>query len=285
MTNPPNAQDPHDTSAAAQAREVRDQTVVSGKRVAGTAQDEARQVADTTRDEAQNVAGTAQEEARHVADTVKAEASQVAGEAQDHIRSLMDTTAEEARAQGRSGMKNIGHTVRALSDEVGEMAGRSASSGPATQFASELASRGHAAAQWLENNGPDEAVEAIRRYARRNPVAFLGIAAGAGLVVGRLVGALRDDQKNQGAGQPRSQGQGQPHYGQPRAGYGQPQPSHGQQPQTGYGQQPQSGYGQPQPSYVQQDHHFGPAYVEGQAGEPSVPTAPDPQDGRGGTQR
>jgi hypothetical protein len=42
------------------------------------------------------------------------------------------------------------------------------------------------AAQWLESREPGDLLDEVKGFARRRPGAFLGIALGAGLLVGRV---------------------------------------------------------------------------------------------------
>jgi hypothetical protein len=46
--------------------------------------------------------------------------------------------------------------------------------------------------RWLDSHGPDEVLDEVRSFARRRPGTFLLIAAGAGVVLGRLTRGLKD---------------------------------------------------------------------------------------------
>ncbi|SDB89021.1 hypothetical protein GA0111570_106167 [Raineyella antarctica] len=142
-------------------------------------------------DAGRETADSAQNEAKKVMSTVGDQASEVKAETGAQARRLLDESVTEARTQADSQMTRLGGRLRELADEVQQMAAGSDQSGPATQFAGDLAERGGRAADWLEQHGPDEALAAVRRYARRNPVSFLAAAAGAGLVVGRFARALQ----------------------------------------------------------------------------------------------
>lgn len=52
----------------------------------------------------------------------------------------------------------------------------------------------------LERKEPKELLSDVRRFAARRPGAFLAIAAGVGLVAGRLTRGLSDNDDDEGAG-------------------------------------------------------------------------------------
>jgi hypothetical protein len=66
------------------------------------------------------------------------------------------------------------------------MASKSDESGPMTDLASEASRRGGEIAHWLDTHEPDDVLDEVKRFARRRPVAFLALAAAAGVVAGRL---------------------------------------------------------------------------------------------------
>lgn len=143
---------------------------------------------------------TAKGEARRVAASAGEQASQVTQEAGTQVRRLMDEGLTEARTQSDTQMTRLGGRLREIADEMSQMANGSEQHGVASQFAGELAGRGERLADWLENHGPDEALDQVRRYARRNPTTFLALAAGAGLVVGRFARALQAGEPDQASG-------------------------------------------------------------------------------------
>ncbi|GAB3622074.1 hypothetical protein GCM10027418_01560 [Mariniluteicoccus endophyticus] len=116
----------------------------------------------------------------------KAEALGVAHDAKAEARGLMDTVLGETRSQVRGGQSRIAEGVRAFAAEVGEMADGGQHQGQASQVARTLSSRGEDVARWLEANEPEDMLQSVKRYAARNPMTFLAIAAGAGLLVGRF---------------------------------------------------------------------------------------------------
>lgn len=146
---------------------------------------------DSLKQAGRETADTAQAEAKHVAATAGEQVSQVRDEAGYQIRRLFDEGVSEARTQSDTQMTRLGGRLREIADEMGQMASGSQQHGMASQLTGDLAARGERLADWLESHGPDEALDQVRRYARRNPTTFLALAAGAGLVVGRFARALQ----------------------------------------------------------------------------------------------
>lgn len=63
----------------------------------------------------------------------------------------------------------------------------------ASNLANQAAGVVDSVATWFESKEPADLLSEVTHYARRNPGTFLAIAAGAGLVVGRLARSLKDD--------------------------------------------------------------------------------------------
>jgi len=78
------------------------------------------------------------------------------------------------------------------------MAASSTDGGVATDLVRQAAHRLSGAASWLGDRDPGTVLDEVKRYARRRPVVFLGVAALAGVVVGRLTRSIA-------AGEPDSQ--------------------------------------------------------------------------------
>lgn len=189
-------------TAAQQAGQVKDTAANEAKNVKDTAAEGAQNVKETATAEAQNVKDTAVDAAQQLGDTAKGEAQQVAGEAADQIRSLIDTTRGEVRNRAADGQVALTSTLTSLSDELSRMTRGETTNGPVAQFVGELAMRGEGLTSWLQNHEPDDVVVEVRRFAARRPVAFLAIAAGAGMLAGRVARGTRELSKDQ---QPRQQ--------------------------------------------------------------------------------
>ncbi len=73
-------------------------------------------------------------------------------------------------------------------------------SGVAAGLVDDVAKRAHDAASWLDSRDPGSLLEEARSFARRRPGAFLAIAAGVGVVAGRLSRSLVDEHRDESSG-------------------------------------------------------------------------------------
>jgi hypothetical protein len=141
---------------------------------------------DTAKGEAANVKDTAADAVSGVRDVAKSEVSNVATEAKYQTRNLVDQTRSELRGQVNNQQSQLASKVHSLASELGSMASRSDESGPMTDLAQEAARRGGEIAHWLDAHEPADVLEEVKRFARRRPVAFLALAAAAGVMAGRV---------------------------------------------------------------------------------------------------
>jgi hypothetical protein len=142
--------------------------------------------AETSKSEAASVKDTAAEAASGVADVARSEVTNVAKEAKYQTRNLVDQTRSELRGQASNQQSQLAAKVHDWASEVGAMASKSNESGPMTDLAYEASRRGGEIAHWLDTHEPGDVLEEVKRFARRRPVAFLALAAAAGVVAGRL---------------------------------------------------------------------------------------------------
>jgi hypothetical protein len=155
-----------------------DQPVSSGSEGSSTV--------DTAKSEAANVKDTAADATSGVKDVAKSGASNVATEAKYQARNLVDQTRSELRGQVTNQQSQLASKVQGWASELGSMASKSDESGPMTGLAQEASRRGGEIAHWLDTHEPVDILDEVRRFARRRPVAFLALAAAAGVVAGRL---------------------------------------------------------------------------------------------------
>ena len=134
---------------------------------------------DRVRDAGTHVAGTAADEAGNVKQEVKHQARNLAGEVRSQLRSQVST--QQERAAGG---------IRSVSDELRSMADSSSSQGVASNLVSQAASRAGDVAGWLEGRDPSAILNDVKSFARRRPGVFIAIAAGTGIVIGRLARSL-----------------------------------------------------------------------------------------------
>lgn len=171
-----------------------------GREARGTARDSGASSSGTTttdvvKDEAERVGGTAAESGRQVAGVAKEEAAHVADEARHQIRDLTDQARQELVDQAHQQKDRTANNLHALSDELRTMADSSDRSGTGAQLVSEAARRTGDAAQWLEHRQPGDLIDEVKSFARRRPGAFLLLAAGGGVLAGRLTRGTAQEQK------------------------------------------------------------------------------------------
>ncbi len=229
----------------------------------------AQSTADVAKGQAGEVASTASDAGKHVAGVAGEQARQVASEATQQVKNLVQQTRGELTEQAAAQQKRVASGLRSLGEELHSMAQNSEQQGMATDLAKQAAERTQAVASWFEDREPGHVVEEVTRFARRRPGAFLAIAAGAGLLVGRLGRGLKA--ANDGS-QQASSGQGAPDTS--RQGYAEPVPPQAYQPGSGYppepGYPPGPGYRQPGPPPAYPPN---PGYPPG----PGYPLPPRPQ--------
>ncbi|MFJ4172271.1 hypothetical protein ACIPY3_22395 [Paenarthrobacter sp. NPDC089714] len=205
--------------------------------------------------EAADVADTARAAAGDVVDTAKDEAANVAHEVKLNARQLLNQTKGELTEQAATQQQRVAEGLRSISDELSTMANASTDGGVATDLVHQAAERSSSVAHWLENRDPGSLLDEVKSFARRKPGAFLLLAAGAGVLAGRLgrgmAGNASADGSSTGAGtSPRAE-----YY--PSSGGAVPPPavdlpgpdattaSYTTRPSAGYGTEQPSAYGTP----------------------------------------
>jgi len=229
----------------------------------------AQSTTDVAKGQAGAVAGTASDAGKHVAGVAGEQAGQVASEASQQVRDLVHQTRGELTEQAATQQKRVAGGLRSLGEELHSMAQNSEQQGPATDLVKQAAERTGKVASWLEDREPGNVVDEVTRFARQRPGAFLAIAAGAGLLVGRLGRGLKSaNEDSSGSGSDRSHGSPDTS-GQ---GYAQPLPPSSGYEQGGYRGAPAypqtPGY-QSAPNYAPGGYQPGPGYQQ-----PPAPTYP-----------
>jgi hypothetical protein len=162
-----------------------------------------RPASEVAKDEAVNVGNSAREAGGHVAQSATDQAKQVVSETGRQARDLFGEAKGQVQQQASAQQHHAAQQLRAVADELSEMAVKGGQSGVATQVAQEAAERVRGVASWLDRREPGDLLDGVRDFARRHPGTFLVGAAAAGMVAGRLTrgltGAAGQD------GQPRQQ--------------------------------------------------------------------------------
>lgn len=147
--------------------------------------------ADAAKQEAQRVAGEAKDAAGQVAGAAKDEVKHLAGEAKDQAKGLLGQAKSALDGQTRAQHERAAGGIRTLADDMDRVArGEQPENDLVTNAVQQLSSTVGQAASWLEQREPKDLLEEAQRFARRNPVTFLAIAAGLGLVAGRVTRGL-----------------------------------------------------------------------------------------------
>ena len=182
----------------------------------------------TTADQAGAVGHETKQAAGDVAQTAGQEAKQVGREAQDQVRQLWGQTRRDLTDQASTQQTRVAGSLRELADQLGTMAGAADQDGMARGLVDDVARRAGDAATWLDQRDPGSLLEEARSFARQRPGTFLAIAAGVGVLAGRLSRSLvdeaRDSDDSSGAsyrttGSQFSEGNGSSGYGS-TGGYG-----------------------------------------------------------------
>jgi len=146
---------------------------------------------DTAKEEAANVAGQAAGAAQNVAGTAKEEAANVAAEVKTNARDLLHQAKADLTSQAGTQQQKVAEGLRNISGELHSMANASDQPGVASDLVRQAAERSQSIASWLDNRDPGSLLDEVKSFARQRPGAFLLIAAGAGVLAGRLGRSLQ----------------------------------------------------------------------------------------------
>ncbi len=129
----------------------------------------------------------AKSQARDVAETGQEQAGKVVQEAKAQTSQLLDEARTQARDRADSQTSQLAGVLERVSSELGEMAeGTSSSDGYLAALARDGSSTARDLSQRLQEGGLDGALDDVRQFARRRPVAFLAATFGVGLLLGRV---------------------------------------------------------------------------------------------------
>ncbi|MBT1546292.1 hypothetical protein [Curtobacterium aurantiacum] len=153
--------------------------------------------ADAAKGAAQDVAGDAKAKASDVAGTAKEQASKVASEATDHAKQLYGQASENLKQQAGEQQQRAAGGLRTLGEQLGRMAENDEEQGVASKVVRDLSGRATSVAGFLENRDPGSLLDEVKTFAAKRPGTFIAIAAGAGLLAGRLTKALATEVKHE----------------------------------------------------------------------------------------
>ncbi len=147
--------------------------------------------ADVVKDQASGLSHSSVQAGKHVAEVAREQASGVAAETARQGRDLLQQAQGQLAEQAAHGQQRVAKQLLSLSDELRAMADHPGHGGMAADLAHQAASRIRDAGQWLEGRKPGQVMDEVQSFARRRPAAFLVLAAGAGLVAGRLTRGIQ----------------------------------------------------------------------------------------------
>ena len=154
---------------------------------------------DAAKEEAADVARQAKESAQGVAETAKAEAANVASEVKYNAKSLLDQARTDLTDQAGMQQQKVAKGLRSVADELRSMANASDQPGMASDLVRQAAERSSSIASWLDARDPGSLLDEVKSFARQRPGTFLLIAAGAGVLAGRLSRGLAAGAQDSGS--------------------------------------------------------------------------------------
>jgi hypothetical protein len=154
---------------------------------------------DVIRDQAADLGGSTVQAGKQTAGVAREQASGVMAEATRQGRNLLQEAQGQVGQQVAQGQHRLASELLSISDQLLSMADSSKQDGTASELARQVATRARDAGQWLEARQPADVVDELQSFARRRPGMFLAIAAGAGLIAGRLTRGLKDASSGNGS--------------------------------------------------------------------------------------
>ncbi len=149
-----------------------------------------QQTTDVAKEQAADVADSAKQAGTQVTQTVKEQAAEVTNEAGRQAKQLLAEAQSELSEQAAQQQQKVAGGLKALADELDGMVRGSEQDGVATDLARQAAERARQIGTWLEDRDPGSLLDEVRNFGRRRPGAYLAIAAGAGILAGRLARGL-----------------------------------------------------------------------------------------------
>lgn len=143
--------------------------------------------------EAGRLGTEAQSAARDVAGTARQEARNLKEEATGQARNLAESARQEATTQLSTQKDRLAAQSRGISEDLDRISrGERPESDLVNQAVSMLSDRARRLTDQLETKEPLDLLDDVRRFAARRPGTFLAIAAGIGLLAGRMTRGLKD---------------------------------------------------------------------------------------------
>jgi hypothetical protein len=145
---------------------------------------------DAAKDEAAEVTRQATDAAQNVAATAKTEAANVAAEVKTNATDLLHQAKSDLTDQAGTQQQKVAEGLRSISTQLHSMASAPDQPGVASDLVRQAAERSSAVASWLDGRDPASLLTEVKTFARQRPGTFLLLAAGAGVLAGRLSRSL-----------------------------------------------------------------------------------------------
>jgi hypothetical protein len=145
---------------------------------------------EAVKDEAGEVARTAKDSAQNVAETARTEAANVASEVKASTKDLLAQARTDLTHQAGAQQQKVADGLRSVSNELHAMAQASDHPGVASDLVRQAAERSSSVASWLDARDPGSLLDEVKSFARQRPGTFLLLAAGDGVLAGRLSRSL-----------------------------------------------------------------------------------------------
>jgi hypothetical protein len=161
---------------------------------------------DTAKDEARGVAHEGVEGGKHVAAVGADQAKQVAGEAGHQAKALLGQAQSELVHHASSQQTRVADQLHSLSAQLGSMASKSDEEGLAKDLAQQASHQIGAVAHWISEREPGDLLGELKDFGHRKPGTFLAVAAGLGLLAGRMTRGVKEGTPGQGGAGTQTQG-------------------------------------------------------------------------------
>ncbi len=178
---------------AASGTPVSSQATTTGDQSGGGMKDKASAAGATAKEGAGRVLDAEKQMAHDTAHEAKNVAKDTVAEARSQAKDLFAQTRDEVSRTAGEQLQRLSGTTSSLSSEFGKMASSSEDGGLAASLVEQASSYLDKATQWMEGREPGELLTDVKRYASRHPGTFMAVAAGLGLVAGRVARGAKDE--------------------------------------------------------------------------------------------
>lgn len=154
--------------------------------VPGTPPVDEPSTSEVAKNEATDVAQEATDAVQNVVQTTKTEAAHVADEVKTSTRELFAQAKSDFTEQASTQQRKFTEGLRSVATDLQAMASASEQPGLAADLVRQAAEHSSAVVSWLEGKDPGSLLAEVKSFARRSPGTFLLLAAGTGILAGRL---------------------------------------------------------------------------------------------------